>query len=180
MDIMELGAIGELVGGVAILGVELLVEPQEVRGDRTKSYLLRLCHRLEFTDSLEPDSCFLFCFADRLDNSLKTLTEIEDRVEMVRGLSSLPVGVGFGIRDVATASRVGGFADAIIVGSVIVERLAANAEEPIISTGTSGRRWCPRTRRGATWRGGCCGARCISAGDGWVSRSRSWPISQRR
>jgi tryptophan synthase alpha chain len=42
----------------------------------------------------------------------------------------LPVGVGFGIKDAATAARVAALADAVIVGSAIVGRIEALAAEP--------------------------------------------------
>jgi tryptophan synthase alpha chain len=40
------------------------------------------------------------------------------------------VGVGFGIRDAATAAQVAEHADAVIVGSAIVGRIEALAETP--------------------------------------------------
>ena len=51
------------------------------------------------------------------------LSEIRSRIE-------LPVGVGFGIRDAATAAQVAEHADAVIVGSAIVGRIEALAETP--------------------------------------------------
>ena len=42
-----------------------------------------------------------------------------------------PVAVGFGVRDAASAQAIAGFADAVVIGSALVERLAgaASAEE---------------------------------------------------
>jgi hypothetical protein len=37
--------------------------------------------------------------------------------------TGLPVGVGFGIRDAATAARIAGIADAVVVGSRIIEEI---------------------------------------------------------
>jgi tryptophan synthase alpha chain len=48
----------------------------------------------------------------------------------IRALIDLPVGVGFGIRDAATAAQVAEHADAVIVGSAIVSRIEALAGEP--------------------------------------------------
>ncbi len=45
------------------------------------------------------------------------------RLEAIRAISDLPLGVGFGIRDAATAAAVAQVADAVVVGSAIV-RLA--------------------------------------------------------
>jgi tryptophan synthase alpha chain len=42
----------------------------------------------------------------------------------------LPVGVGFGIRDAETAAAIGRFSDAVVVGSALVNRIAALADTP--------------------------------------------------
>jgi len=52
------------------------------------------------------------------------------KVAQIRGVCDLPIGVGFGISDADSAARVGAVADAVIVGSAIVKRIAANADEP--------------------------------------------------
>lgn len=41
-------------------------------------------------------------------------------VERLRRVTDLPIGVGLGVRDGAQASAVGGYADAVIVGSALV------------------------------------------------------------
>ncbi len=46
------------------------------------------------------------------------------RVAAIRRQTTLPIGVGFGIRDGASAARVACFADAVIVGSALVRRVA--------------------------------------------------------
>lgn len=50
-------------------------------------------------------------------------------VARVRAHTSLPVGVGLGVRDGAQAAQVAGFADAVIVGSAFVSRLLAAPDE---------------------------------------------------
>ncbi|MFW5970172.1 MAG: tryptophan synthase subunit alpha, partial [Halofilum sp. (in: g-proteobacteria)] len=51
-------------------------------------------------------------------------------VAAIRGHTGLPVGVGFGIRDAESAARLGAFADAVVVGSAIVARIAENRHDP--------------------------------------------------
>jgi tryptophan synthase alpha chain len=46
-------------------------------------------------------------------------------VARVRAVTSLPVGVGLGVRDGAQAAQVASFADGVIVGSAFVQRLLA-------------------------------------------------------
>jgi tryptophan synthase alpha chain len=57
--------------------------------------------------------------AARLD-----LGAVRERLAKVRSLTTLPVGVGFGVRDAATAAALGEVADAVVVGSAIVSRMA--------------------------------------------------------
>lgn len=52
------------------------------------------------------------------------LGEVRSRIHAIKQLTTLPVGVGFGISDAVTAARVAEFADAIIVGSAVVRRIA--------------------------------------------------------
>ena len=48
---------------------------------------------------------------------------VAERLPQIRRQTGLPVGVGFGIRDAATASRIAGIADAVVVGSRIIEEI---------------------------------------------------------
>ena len=48
-------------------------------------------------------------------------TEAAERIAKVKAHTDLPVGVGFGIRDAETAKKMGSAADAVIVGSVLVQ-----------------------------------------------------------
>lgn len=52
------------------------------------------------------------------------LDSVADKMAEIREISTLPVGVGFGIKDAQTASAMGKMADAVIVGSAIVSRIA--------------------------------------------------------
>jgi tryptophan synthase alpha chain len=49
---------------------------------------------------------------------------VRERLARVRKHTTLPLGVGFGIGDPAAARQVSEFADAVIVGSAVVRRLA--------------------------------------------------------
>jgi tryptophan synthase alpha chain len=51
------------------------------------------------------------------------------RLPAIREKTGLPVGVGFGIRDAATAARIAGFADAVVVGSRIIEEIEKSTAE---------------------------------------------------
>ena len=51
-------------------------------------------------------------------------TDIAARVAGIRAEARAPVAVGFGVRDAASAKAIAGFADAVVIGSALVERLA--------------------------------------------------------
>ena len=56
--------------------------------------------------------------------------DVARNLDRIRQHVSIPVGVGFGIQDGETAAAVGQIADGVIVGSAIVNRIAANADNP--------------------------------------------------
>ena len=53
--------------------------------------------------------------------------DIAAHVSDVRARAKTPVAVGFGIRDAATAQAIASFADAVVIGSALVEQLAGAA-----------------------------------------------------
>ncbi|MCK9990721.1 MAG: tryptophan synthase subunit alpha [Rugosibacter sp.] len=54
------------------------------------------------------------------------LTEVAQKIPEIRALVSMPVGVGFGIRDAETAAKIAALADAVVVGSRIIEEIEAS------------------------------------------------------
>ncbi len=55
---------------------------------------------------------------------------VEEKLAQVRRHTDMPLGVGFGIRDNASAQAVSRIADGVIVGSVLVNRIAELAAQP--------------------------------------------------
>jgi len=51
------------------------------------------------------------------------IASVEDKLNHIRQYVSLPVGVGFGIRDAQTASLLAGFSDAVVIGSKLIETM---------------------------------------------------------
>jgi tryptophan synthase alpha chain len=58
------------------------------------------------------------------------LTEVRSKVNTIKQQTVLPVGVGFGIGSPEAAAQVAAFADAVVVGSALVQRVAALAATP--------------------------------------------------
>jgi tryptophan synthase alpha chain len=57
------------------------------------------------------------------------LAAVEAKLARLRALTTLPIGVGFGIRDGATARAVARVADAVVIGSALVQVLAQASPE---------------------------------------------------
>jgi tryptophan synthase alpha chain len=66
-------------------------------------------------------------FAGVTGASLDDLGDVAARVSALRALASVPVLVGFGIKDAASAAAVGANADGVVVGSALVAQLATAA-----------------------------------------------------
>ena len=48
---------------------------------------------------------------------------------LIRRVTEVPVGVGFGIRDAATARSVAEVADAVVIGSRIIQEIESNPRD---------------------------------------------------
>jgi len=55
---------------------------------------------------------------------------VAERVATIRQFSDLPIGVGFGIKDAESAAAVAHYADGVVVGSVLVNRIAELGQTP--------------------------------------------------
>jgi tryptophan synthase alpha chain len=63
-------------------------------------------------------------FAGVTGAQLSDLSEVAAKVGALKAHARVPVLVGFGIKDAASAAAVGSSADGVVVGSALVERLA--------------------------------------------------------
>jgi tryptophan synthase alpha chain len=61
------------------------------------------------------------------------LSAIEQKLPLLRKHIKLPIGVGFGIRDAATARAVAGLSDGVVVGSRIVQEVENSTEENVVA-----------------------------------------------
>jgi len=60
------------------------------------------------------------------------LDEVKRKLASLRKQIALPIGVGFGIRDGATARAVAGFSDAVVIGSRIVQTVESSSEDQVV------------------------------------------------
>lgn len=78
------------------------------------------------TTVLDGASGFLYYVSIAGVTGTKTFTEenVRDAISRIRRVSQLPCAVGFGIRTPEQAAAIGRFADAAVVGSAIVSKIA--------------------------------------------------------
>jgi tryptophan synthase alpha chain len=57
-----------------------------------------------------------------------SMDDVRTRVATIKRSAKTPVAVGFGVRDAASASAIGEFADAVVIGSALVEHLAGSSD----------------------------------------------------
>ncbi|HYC45473.1 MAG TPA: tryptophan synthase subunit alpha [Burkholderiales bacterium] len=61
------------------------------------------------------------------------LDDVASRLERIRRYTRLPVGVGFGIRDPQTARRIASVADAVVIGSRLIQEIEACEPDEVIA-----------------------------------------------
>src|SRR5690606_1607580 len=83
--------------------------------------------------------------------------DVARRLDVIRRHVSIPVGVGFGIRDPESARKLSECADAVVIGSKIIETMEA-ATQSALAEGAS-----PQA----------CDARAIEAAAGWRATVRA-------
>ena len=61
------------------------------------------------------------------------LSDVAARIPKIRAATKLPIGVGFGIRDAESARRVAQTADAVVIGSRIIQEIEAGSAEQAVA-----------------------------------------------
>jgi tryptophan synthase alpha chain len=61
------------------------------------------------------------------------LAEIQSRIPKIRAATQLPIGVGFGIRDAQSARQIAVVADAVVIGSRIIQEIEAAGPDHAVS-----------------------------------------------
>jgi tryptophan synthase alpha chain len=65
------------------------------------------------------------------------LGDVAARIPKIRAATRLPIGVGFGIRDAESARRVAQTADAVIIGSRIIQEIEAGSADGAVARVTA-------------------------------------------
>jgi tryptophan synthase alpha chain len=62
------------------------------------------------------------------------LAGVAERLARIRSFVRLPVGVGFGIRDAATARAVAGLSDAVVIGSALIQEMEKASRNAVVAS----------------------------------------------
>jgi len=60
-------------------------------------------------------------------------SEISNKIPAIRAATRMPIGVGFGIRDAESARRIAASADAVVIGSRIIQEIVAGAPDQAVA-----------------------------------------------
>ena len=61
------------------------------------------------------------------------IADVAARINHIRAFTRLPVGVGFGIRDAETAKQVATVADAVVIGSRLVQEIENSPRDQVVA-----------------------------------------------
>ncbi len=56
--------------------------------------------------------------------------EVEQKLQLIRENTGLPVGVGFGVKDAETARIIANIADGVVIGSALISKIEVNLNDP--------------------------------------------------
>ena len=56
--------------------------------------------------------------------------DVEHKLQEIRANASLPVSIGFGVKDAETAKTVAGLGDGVVIGSALISKIEANLGDP--------------------------------------------------
>ena len=78
---------------------------------------------------------FIYCVAVKgvTGSGQLDTNAVATRVELIKGMTTLPVAVGFGIKDAVSAQAVSSVADAVVVGSALIAEMEAVSQADNVS-----------------------------------------------
>lgn len=135
-QIRQPGAFAADAAAAGVDGVLVVDYPPEVAGDlaaQLRQHGIDLIFLLAQTSTerrirqvAECASGYVYCVSIKGVTGAKTLDidQVKATLARIRQHVRIPVGVGFGIRDARTASEIAQVADAVVIGSWLIESLA--------------------------------------------------------
>ncbi|MGE8356597.1 MAG: tryptophan synthase subunit alpha, partial [Microvirgula sp.] len=143
------GAFAEAAAAAGVDGVLVVDCPPELSGDLA-AQLRR--HGMDLIFLIAPTSTeqrirqiaecasgYVYCVSVNGVTGARTLdmAQVQDTLTRIRRHVRLPVGVGFGIRDAQTARAVARTADAVVIGSWLIEALPGKPEADTLAAAST-------------------------------------------
>jgi tryptophan synthase alpha chain len=58
------------------------------------------------------------------------IADVEAKLKQIKSITSLPVGIGFGVKDAETAKTISILGDGVVVGSALISKIESNLANP--------------------------------------------------
>lgn len=87
-------------------------------------------HRLEMIADAASGFIYYVSLKGVTGSANLVLDDVAAKLQEIREVTDMPLGVGFGIKDAEMAAAMSKIADAVVVGSALVSRIEANASKP--------------------------------------------------
>lgn len=138
MGLENFARLASAAGVDGVLAVDYPPEEATVFGDTLRRYGMDLIFLLAPTSTAErirqvgeiaSGYVYYVSLKGVTGSGALNLDEVANRLPLIRQSTGLPVGVGFGIRDAVTAGRIARMADAVVVGSRIIEEIEQSTPE---------------------------------------------------
>lgn len=138
MGLEKFGAAAAAAGVDGVLVVDYPPEEAEKFGQAMKTngmdpiFLIAptsTAERIEQVAKIASGYVYYVSLAGVTGSGALNVAAVAERLPLIREKTGLPVGVGFGIRDASTAARIAAFADAVVVGSRIIEEIEKSTAE---------------------------------------------------
>lgn len=56
--------------------------------------------------------------------------DVENKLKQIKAITSLPVSIGFGVKDAETAKTISSLGDGVVVGSALISKIENNLDKP--------------------------------------------------
>ncbi|THB73593.1 MAG: tryptophan synthase subunit alpha [Gammaproteobacteria bacterium] len=86
--------------------------------------------RVEWIASMASGFIYYVSVKGVTGSSKLDVKQVSEKLDIIREITDLPIGVGFGIKDAESAAMIASVADAAIVGSALVKIHAQNVDDP--------------------------------------------------
>jgi tryptophan synthase alpha chain len=135
-DAAEAGVDGFLIVDLPPEEAETLVKPLQYHDLDMIFLVAPTTHTYRIEKIAQQASGFIYYVSVKGVTGSKDLDiqSVSNKIADIRRYTQLPIGVGFGIKNAETAAKVAQVADAIIVGSALVQLIENTEESQLIST----------------------------------------------